>query len=183
MLIRLKKYLNPHENSCSKVISILITGNILHESSSAPQQHKSVQYKWFALCLHRDVSHTDMLLQPHFISCRGVSGARGNMSGSRNFCQFYLVLSLFYSLKRSSNGFIAKNTIFILYKGSRGGPLFSRAGGGGGGAGGGCPTFSRVGGGVQMLITIETHIRTCYFPGGVSGPPIPPWIRTWAMSS
>ena len=45
---------------------------------------------------------------------------------------------------------------------------------------GGCPTFSR---GVQMLISIETHIRTCYFPGGVSGPPIPLWIRTWAMSS
>ena len=45
------------------------------------------------------------------------------------------------------------------------------------------------GGGVQMLISIETHIethihvRTCYFPGGVSGPPIPLWIRTWAMSS
>ena len=73
LLIRLKKYLNPHENSCSKVISILITGNVLHESSSAPQQHKSVQYKWFALYLHRDVSHTDMLL-PHFISCSGVSG-------------------------------------------------------------------------------------------------------------
>ena len=35
-----------------------------------------------------------------------------------------------------------------------------------------CPTFSRVGGG-QMLISIETHIRTCYFPGGVSGPPYP----------
>ena len=27
--------------------------------------------------------------------------------------------------------------------------------------------------GVQMLISIETHIRTCYFPGGVYGPPIP----------
>ena len=38
------------------------------------------------------------------------------------------------------------------------------------------------GGGVQMLISIETHIRSCYFPGGVSGPPIPLWIRTWAMS-
>ena len=74
-MIRLKKYLDPHEKSCSKVISILITGNSLHESSSAPQQHKSVQYKWFALYLHRDVSHTDML-QPHFISCRGVSGGR-----------------------------------------------------------------------------------------------------------
>ena len=67
------------------------------------------------------------------------------MSGSRNFCQFYLVPSLFYSLKRGSNGFIAEKTKLILYKGSRGGPLFS----------------------------IETHIRSCYFPGGVSGPPIP----------
>ena len=37
------------------------------------------------------------------------------------------------------------------------------------------------GGGVQMLISLETHVRTCYFPGG-SGPPIPLWIRTWAMS-
>ena len=104
------------------------------------------------------------------------------MSGSRNFCQFYLVLSLFYSLKRGSNGFIAEKTILILHKGSRGG-LFSWGGGGegvsnffrGGGGGGG--------GGVQMLISIETHIRTCYFTGGVSGPPIPLWIRTWAMSS
>ena len=137
MFIRLKKYLNPHENSCSKVISILSTGNSLHESSSAPQQHKSVQYKGFALYLHRDVSHTDML-QPHFISCRGVSGAGGNMSGSRNFCQFHLVLSLSYSLKMGSNGFIAEKTILIIYKGSRGGPLFSGGGGGG-------PTFSRGG--------------------------------------
>ena len=32
---------------------------------------------------------------------------------------------------------------------------------------GGCPIFS--GGGVQMLISIETHIRTCIFQG-VSGP-------------
>ena len=54
------------------------------------------------------------------------------MSGSRIFCQFYLVLSLFYSLKRASNGFIAEKTILILYKGSRGGPLFSGGGGGGG---------------------------------------------------
>ena len=47
--------------------------------------------------------------------------------------------------------------------------------------GGGVQLFSR--GGVQMLIFIETHICTCYFPGGVSGPPIPLWIHTWAMSS
>ena len=35
----------------------------------------------------------------------------------------------------------------------------------------GVQLFSR---GVQMLISIETHICTRYFPGGVSGPPIPP---------
>ena len=55
------------------------------------------------------------------------------MHGSRNFCLVYLVLSLFYSLKRGSNGFIAEKTILILYQGSRGGPLYSRGG----------PTFSR----------------------------------------
>ena len=161
MLIRLKKYLNPHENSCSKVISILTTGNILHESSSAARQHKSVQYKWFTLYLHRDVSLTDML-QPHFISCREVLGAGGNMRGSRNFCQFYFVLSLFYSLQRGSNGFIAEKTILILYQGARREPLFSR----------GCQTLSRGGG--QMLISLETHIRTCYFPGGDVRTPYPP---------
>ena len=51
------------------------------------------------------------------------------MRGSRNFCQFYFVLSLFYSLKRGSNGFIAEKTILILNQGSTGGPLYSRRGG------------------------------------------------------
>ena len=45
------------------------------------------------------------------------------MRGSRNFCQFYLILSLFHSLQRGSNGFIAEKTILILYQGSRGAPL------------------------------------------------------------
>ena len=63
------------------------------------------------------------------------------MRGSRNFCQFYLVLSLFYSLKRGSNGFIAEKTILVLNKGSRGGPLFSEGGGVGG-----CLTVLRGGG-------------------------------------
>ena len=95
------------------------------------------------------------------------------MRGSRNFNQFYLVRNLFYSFQRGSKGFIAEKTILILYQGSRGGPLISK---------GGVQLFPG-GGGVQMLISIETNIRTCYFPRGVSGPPIPLWIRTWAMSS
>ena len=138
---------------------ILITS--LHESSSAPQQHKSVQYKWFALYLHRDVLHTDML-QPHFISCRGVSGTGGNMSGSRNFCQFYLVLSLFYSLKRGLNGFIAEKTILILYKGSRGGPLFS---------GGQCPIFYRGGPNANFYRNPYTYLL---FSRGSVRTPYPP---------
>ena len=60
------------------------------------------------------------------------------MRGSRDFCKSYIVLSLFYSLQRGFNGFIAEKTIIILYQGSRGGSLFSR--------GGGCQTFSRGGG-------------------------------------
>ena len=46
------------------------------------------------------------------------------------------------------------------------------------GGGGGVQLLPGGGGGVQMLISIETHIRTCYFPGDLSGPPIPLWIRT-----
>ena len=76
------------------------------------------------------------------------------------FVSFYLILSLFYSLKRGSNGIIAQKNILIRYQGSRGGPLL---------LGGGVSNFFQ-GGGVQMLISIETFIRTCYFPGGVRTP-------------
>ena len=158
LLIRLKKYLNPHENSCSKVMSILITGSILHESSSAPQQHKSVQYKWFALYLHRYVSHTYMLPQ-HFISCRGVSGQEATCADPGICCQFYLILSLFYSLQRGSNGFIAEKTILILYQGSKGGPLFP----------GGCPTFSR-GGGPNANFYRNPYTYLLFSRGGVPDP-------------
>ena len=82
------------------------------------------------------------------------------MRESRNFCQFYLVLSLFYSLQRGFNGLITEKTLLILYQGSKGGPLFSSGGGR-------CQTFSR---GVQMLVSLETHIRTCYFPVGCPNP-------------
>ena len=86
------------------------------------------------------------------------------MRGSRNFCQFYLVLSLFYSLQRGFNGFIAEKTIPILYQGYRGGPLFSRGEGG-------VQLFPVE---VQMLISIETNIQTCYFPGRRCPDPLSP---------
>ena len=88
------------------------------------------------------------------------------MSGSRNFCQFYLVLSLFYSLKRGSNGFIAEKTILILYKGSRGGPLFS--------GGGGCPTFSRGGGGGPNANFYRNPYTYLLFSRGSVRTPYPP---------
>ena len=132
-MIRLKKYLNPHENYCSKVISILTTGNILHESSSAPRQHKPVQYKWCTLFLHRDVSHTD-LLQLHFISCRWVLGAGGNMHRFRD-----LVLSLFYRggpmvlLLRKLYLSFTKDPEVVHYFPGGWCQTFSKGGGGGGG--------------------------------------------------
>ena len=61
------------------------------------------------------------------------------MRESRIFCQFYLVLSLFYSLQRGSNGFIAEKTLLILYQGCIGVHYFP------GGGGVGCQTFSRGG--------------------------------------
>ena len=73
------------------------------------------------------------------------------MRGSRNFCQFYLSLSLFYSLKRGSNGFIAEKTILILYKGSRSGHLFSGGGGGG-------PTFFPGGRGPNAYFYRNTYM-------------------------
>ena len=70
---------------------------------------------------------------------------------------------------------ISKKT--IIFKGFRGGPTFSRGGGGGGGA-----TFSMEDGGrggVQWVISIETHI-TCDFPGGRT--PYPPSGSAHAIS-
>ena len=126
------------------------------------------QYKWFALYLHLDVSHTYML-QPHFISCRGGFGAGGNVHGSRNFCQFYLILSLFYSLQRGSNGFIAEKTILILYQGSRGGPLFP---------GGGVSNLFQGGPNANFYRNLYTYLLFFGGGGGVRNPypPLDPHI-------
>ena len=136
MLIWLKKYLNPHENSCSKVISILTAGNILHESSSAPRQHKSVQYKWFTLYLHRDVSHTDML-QLHFISCRGVSGGGGGGGGRRQHARIQGFLSVLVSpqlILQFTEGvqwfYCCENYTYTLPRIQRGSIIFQGGGGG-----------------------------------------------------
>ena len=58
---------------------------------------------------------------------------------------------------------LRKTILIILYQGSRRGPLFSRGGGGG------VSNFFQRGG-VEMLISLETHVRTCFFPGGCPDP-------------
>ena len=64
---------------------------------------------------------------------------------------------------------ISKKT--IIFKGFRGGPTFSRGEGN---------FFHGGGGGIQWVISIETHI-TCDFPGGGGGgphiPPLDPHMR------
>ena len=98
----------------------------------------------------------------------GGGGAEGNVRGSRNFCQFYLVLSLFYSLQRGSNGCIAEKTLLILYQGSKGGPLFSR---------GDVKLFPRGGGGgVQMLVSFKKpiYVFVIFFQGGGCPNPLSP---------
>ena len=108
----------------------------------------------------------------------GASQSIHNMHGSRNFHQggrgsrpddqkrnsldnvvcFFFVFFLF------SPQLILQFTEVVQRFFFRGGPTFSKGGGG--------SNFFE-GGGVQMLISIETHI-TCDFPVG-SPPPIPPW--------
>ena len=93
------------------------------------------------------------------------------MRESRNFCQFYLVLSLFNSLQRGSNGFIAEKTLLILYQGSKGGPLFAT---------GGVKLFPGGGGGPNASFFRNPYTYLLFSRGGG---PIPLWIRTRAMSS
>ena len=51
------------------------------------------------------------------------------MPGSSNLCQFYLVLSLFYSLQRGSNGFIAEK-LYLYFTKDPEGSIISKGGGG-----------------------------------------------------
>ena len=87
-----------------------------------------------------------------------MGGGPGLTSRKQSGQRFFLVLNLFYSLQRVSDGFITEKT--ILSKNPEGVQHFP-----------GGPTFST---GVQMLITIEIHITCDFLGGGGSGPPIPP---------
>ena len=97
------------------------------------------------------------------------------MRGSRNFCKFYLVLSLFYSLQRGSNGFIAEKTRLIFYQDPEGVHYF---------LGGGSNFFKGGGGGKGPNANFYRNLYLyLLFSRGCVRTPIPLWIRTWAMSS
>ena len=81
------------------------------------------------------------------------------MRGSRDFCQSYLVLSLSYSLQRGPMVLLLKKLYLYFTKDPEGSIIFQ----------GGVSNYFQ-GGGVQMLIFLETHVRTCYFPGGCPDP-------------
>ena len=60
---------------------------------------------------------------------RGFGGRRQH-ARLQDFLSVLLVLSLFYSLQRGSNGFIAEKTLLILYQGSKRVHYFPGGGGG-----------------------------------------------------
>ena len=94
--------------------------------------------------------------------CQGVQvHLPENSSDNVVFC--FLVLSLFYSFTEGVQWLFQRKLLFL--KVSEGVQLFQ----------GGRATFSMEegGGGVQWVISIETHI-ICDFPGGGGGPHIPP---------
>ena len=83
----------------------------------------------------------------------GFRGQEATCADPAFFCQFYLVLSLFYSLQSGSNGFIAEKT--ILNQGSRGVHYFP----------GVCQTFSRGSPNANVYRNPYTYL---YFPGPLS---------------
>ena len=105
------------------------------------------------LCTYTEMFHIHTCCN-HILSA--AEGFRGRRQHARiqEFLPVSLNPQLILQFTEGSNGFIAEKTILILYQGSRGGPLFPEGG------------VSKLFQGVQMLISIETHIRTCYFPGG-----------------
>ena len=99
------------------------------------------------------------MLQPHFISCRGVSGGGGGGGGQEATCRIQEFLSVLFSpqlILQFKVGFHLLLRKLYLYF-TKDPELFS--------GGGGVSNLFPEGGGVQMLISIETHISTCYFPG------------------
>ena len=104
---------------------------------------------------------------------QGVGGGGGGPGQSdKKGLTFFLVLSLFYYFTKVK--WLISNKKLSFFKVPEGVQHFP--GGGGGGVQhypGGSHFFQGGGGGSNCLFPLETHI-TCDFPGGGSGPSVPP---------
>ena len=109
--------------------------------------------------LHRHAATTFYQLQRGF-------GGRRQHALARIFCQFYLVLSLFYSLQSGSNGFIAEILYLYFTKDPEGVHYFP------GGGGGVCKTLSRGGG--PNANFFRNPCAPLLFSRGVVRTPYPP---------
>ena len=96
------------------------------------------------------------------------------MRGSRNFCQFYLVLILFYSLKRVTMVLLLRKLYLYFTKDQEAVYYIPE---------GGVSNFFQGGGGPNANIYRNPYTYLLFSREGVPGPPIPLWIRTWAMPS
>ena len=128
-----------------------------------------IQNKWFALYLHRDVSHTDML-QPHFISCRGVSGGRRQHAQIQEFLSVLFSPQLSLKFKEGFQWFYCcENYTYTLQRIQRPSIIF-RGGGGGGGVsnflpgGGGGPNANFYRNTYMYLLFSRGSVRTPYPP-------------------
>ena len=108
-----------------------------------------------------------------FYQLQRAFGAGGNMRGSRDFCQSYLVLCLFYSLQRGPMVLLLRKLYLYFTKIQRGSIIFQ-------GGGGGVKLFPGGRGGRPNANFFRNPCTYLLFS---RGGPIPLWIRTWAMSS
>ena len=119
------------------------------------------------LCTYTEMFRIQTCCNHILSAAEGFLGQEATCS-DQGICQFYLVLSLFYSLKRGSNGFIDEKLYIYFTKDPEAVHYIP----GGGGGGGGCPTFSRGGGpNANFYRNPYTYLL---FSRGVSGPPYPP---------
>ena len=84
--------------------------------SPLPLHSNTNQYNMNGLlCTYTEMFRIQTCCNHILSAAEGFRGAGGNMRGSRNFCQFYLVLSLFYSLKRGVPMVLLLRKLLYLY--------------------------------------------------------------------